>query len=119
MGEGSAPAIARSLTRQPTRDLKIIQLELQRWYQNHAAAILKPFANEKLEMPIELIDFGMMLDVHTTFLNAKQKALKAHPDVKIIHGQTYGLDHAKGPDHKALVIRKANAVCTSFETTLV
>ncbi|CAL8090062.1 unnamed protein product [Orchesella dallaii] len=120
MEAASAQSMARGLGRHKQRAIKSIKLELQRFRQEHGAAILKPLANKKLDMPdFELLDFGFMLDIHTTFITAKEKALKVHPDLKIIHGLTYGLDHAKGPDLRQLVIRKADAVCTSFETTLV
>lgn len=119
-GDGSAQAFTRVLGWHNERPLKILQLEMQRWTQNHGAAILQPLQNAKIVTEdFELLDFGIVMDVHTKFLDAKQKVLKVRPNLKIIHGHTYGLDHAKGPDHKQLVIRKAHSVCESFETTLV
>lgn len=119
MGEGSAAGFGKALSKLENRNLRILQVEFQRWRFEEGAMVLKPFGNSLLAIPIELVDFGMMLDIHTSFINAKQRALQVHPDMVITHGQTFGLDHAAGPDHRQLVIRKANAVCKSFETPLV
>jgi len=119
MQEGSAAAIGRSLGRLEKRNLKKLQLEINRWHQLEGVAVLKPLANPLMEMPIEEVDFGVMLDIHKEFIAAKEKVLKVRPDMKILHGQTFGMDHAPGPDHKMVLMRKADAVCKSFETPLV
>ncbi|XP_021945191.2 leucine-rich repeat-containing protein 74A-like [Folsomia candida] len=119
MEEGAGPNLARGLGTGAPRDLETLHVEQQWWHQESAGTILRPLGNRKNMMPIELVDFGWMLDVHKSFLNARDRALAAHPEMKIIHGEPYGLKKAKGPDEKPLVIRRANIVCENFVTPLV
>lgn len=67
MEEPAGPPLGKSLNSGP-RELETLNLDHQWWTQGAAAAVLKPFGNSNNAMPIKLIDFGYMLDVHKGFL---------------------------------------------------
>jgi len=66
MEEAAGTMLANGLN--GPKALKKLYLEMQWWHQAACAAVLKPLGNPDNEMPLELIDFGFLLDVHTTFL---------------------------------------------------
>jgi hypothetical protein len=53
------------------RDLKYLNVGQQWWHQKAASLVLKPFGynrNFNAESPMEVIDFGWLLDIHTSFI---------------------------------------------------
>lgn len=68
MEESAGPALGRGLATGRPRELEALKFEQQWWHQESAAAVLKPLGNRKNKMPIELVDFGWMLDIHKSFI---------------------------------------------------
>lgn len=78
MEEGAGPNLARGLGTGAPRDLETLHVEQQWWHQESAGTILRPLGNRKNMMPIELVDFGWMLDVHKSFLNVSSSSITNH-----------------------------------------
>jgi len=81
MDEDSGGPFGRSL--HGKRQLTHLLFGKQHWHQKSAALALKPFTfprNFNAETPMQLIDFGWLLDIHTAFIKVSLNNMNSKND---------------------------------------